>query len=176
MNEKLIGKVSKTTTLPNKKRGRPKGTKNKPKLPQKETQLQKRGRPKGAKNKPKVDKVEVLAKGRRGRPKGSKNKPKSEPKQVPCIAQQVKKKELRVHAIPQALKVDEEHPLFTTAKWLAKNMHDAETQHYHRRASRNNVTFDHAVISDILGFFNVKDPEILKLVKKNNFIANITTK
>lgn len=178
MREKLTGRVSKTTTIHStKKRGRPKGAKNKPKtLHQENKPKGKRGRPKGSKNKPKPEKVVVLVKGKRGRPKGSKNKNKSESIQIPPIAQPCKKKELRVHVTPQALKPSEEHPLFATAKWLAKNMHDAETQHYHRRASRNNVSFDHAVISDILGFFNVKDPEILKLIKKNNFIANITSK
>jgi hypothetical protein len=66
-----------------KKRGRPKGSKNKPKLTDSPTatevvKAKKRGRPKGSKNKPKltdspIATEEVKAK-KRGRPKGSKNK------------------------------------------------------------------------------------------------------
>lgn len=67
-------------TPPKRKRGRPKGSKNKTK--------RKPGRPKGSKNKPKTDTAtaataeapatEAPKRRRRGRPKGSKNKPKAE--------------------------------------------------------------------------------------------------
>ena len=56
-----------------KKRGRPKGSKNKPKDTPTEvpTEPKKRGRPKGSKNKPKDTPTQPK---KRGRPKGSKNK------------------------------------------------------------------------------------------------------
>ena len=60
-----------------KKRGRPKGSKNKIKDTPEEVPAEpkKRGRPKGSKNKPKDPRVEVpTAPKKRGRPKGSKNK------------------------------------------------------------------------------------------------------
>jgi hypothetical protein len=73
-----------TPTSP-KKRGRPKGSKNKPKTdsPTEDVPVEKRGRgrPKGSKNKPKTDSPieEVPVEKRpRGRPKGSKNKPKTQ--------------------------------------------------------------------------------------------------
>ena len=70
-------------SVPSKKRGRPKGSKNKPKddipadVP---AEPKKRGRPKGSSNKPKDDiPADVPAEPKkRGRPKGSKNKPKDD--------------------------------------------------------------------------------------------------
>ena len=75
-----------TTTL--KRRGRPKGSKNKAKVEalfsscETTTKLKRRGRPKGSKNKAKVEALfsscETTKKlKRRGRPKGSKNKIRS---------------------------------------------------------------------------------------------------
>ena len=60
-----------------KKRGRPKGSNNKPKDTQVEppTESKPRGRPKGSKNKPKDTLTEQPSEPKkRGRPKGSKNK------------------------------------------------------------------------------------------------------
>ena len=68
-----------------KKRGRPKGSKNKPKdVPtEPHTEPKKRGRPKGSKNKPKDTPTEVTTQTKnRGRPKGSKNKPNDTPTEV----------------------------------------------------------------------------------------------
>lgn len=67
----------KITPASRKKRGRPKGSKNKPKTTEPTTVTPKRGRgrPKGSKNKPKAPVIEE--KRGPGRPKGSKNKPKS---------------------------------------------------------------------------------------------------
>ncbi|GER46718.1 transcription factor jumonji domain-containing protein [Striga asiatica] len=68
------------------RRGRPKGSKNKPKILLVEKKdgvirIERRGRPKGSKNKLKNDAIEtsngVVRVERRGRPKGSKNKPKT---------------------------------------------------------------------------------------------------
>jgi len=69
-----------------KKRGRPKGSKNKPKveLTEPSPEPKKRGRPKGSKNKPKDTPTEVPHEPKKpGRPKGSKNKPKDTPTEVP---------------------------------------------------------------------------------------------
>ncbi len=65
-----------------KKRGRPKGSKNKPKdtIQEVPTEPKKRGRPKGSKNKVKDPPLEVTPPSKkRGRPKGSKNKTKDTP-------------------------------------------------------------------------------------------------
>jgi len=69
-----------------KKRGRPKGSKNKPKdtLTEPPTEPKKRGRPKGSKNKPKDTPTEPPTElKKRGRPKGSKNKVKDPQVEVP---------------------------------------------------------------------------------------------
>jgi len=69
-----------------KKRGRPKGSKNKTKdtLQETPTEPKKRGRPKGSKNKIKDTPEEVPAEPKkRGRPKGSKNKIKDHQVEVP---------------------------------------------------------------------------------------------
>ena len=68
-----------------KKRGRPKGSKNKTKQTNEETPppAPKRGRPKGSKNKIKDPPIEVTPEPKkRGRPKGSKNKVKDPPLEV----------------------------------------------------------------------------------------------
>ena len=72
---------------PAKRRGRPKGSKNKPKAaakaaPVKTAAPKRRGRPPGSKNKPKAARAKTVQtsatpKRGRGRPKGSKNKPKA---------------------------------------------------------------------------------------------------
>ena len=69
-----------------KKRGRPKGSKNKSKVAPQEvpTEPKKRGRPKGSKNKIKDTPEEVPAEPKkRGRPKGSKNKIKDISEETP---------------------------------------------------------------------------------------------
>ena len=68
-----------------KKRGRPMGSKNKPKdsLNEPSPEPKKRGRPKGSKNKPMDTSTEVPHEPKkRGRPKGSKNKPKDTPNEI----------------------------------------------------------------------------------------------
>ena len=85
LEHKIIQVISNSTTDPvpsqKRSRGRPKGSKNKPKdTPADPTPSQKRprGRPKGSKNKPKDTPADPIPsqKRPRGRPKGSKNKPK----------------------------------------------------------------------------------------------------
>lgn len=160
----------------------------------------KRGRPKGAKNKPKADRpVEIKQKRSRGRPKGSKNKPKQveipqikikgkyprqeEPKSIAVVAKKSpgrprknKPVEVAVAKVksPQEDKIETAHPLFSAIAWLEKHMHHNELQYYRSRASKMSSTLHNAIASDILGFFNVQDPEICKQIKKNTFIANVT--
>lgn len=140
-----------------------------------------RGRPKGSKNKKNlsdsvtvsvtVDSDSILSK-KRGRPKGSKNKPKSEEEQVALTpAVKFKPRQPEEHISEPKEKDQETHPLFDLVKWLEKHMHPAQLQYYRGRANKNEVSLQHAILSDILGFFNVQDPKILKQVKKNNFIV-----
>jgi hypothetical protein len=161
-----------------------------------------RGRPKGAKNKPKVDKVEIKEKRPRGRPPGAKNKPKLAPAPEVIVKGKYlrdvnlnntrtsltpkplgkrgrpRKNDIKAEApstreVQKAVTVQEqkEHPLFTLIAWLEKNMHHSELQYYRSRANRNGVTLQNAIASDILGFFNVQDAEICKQVKRNTFIV-----
>ena len=167
-----------------------------------------RGRPKGSKNKPKIShSVDVVRPAvthqakKRGRPKGAKNKPKSSPAVENIKTTTVQKKRIRIHTeaekiseapkkrgrpskVPQcaaspsrAPKPEkntqlEEHPLLKALKWLEKYMHPTEMQYYRSRATKLGVSLHVAMASDVLGLFNVQDPEICKQIKKNNFIAN----
>ena len=130
-----------------------------------------RGRPPGAKNKPKISHTAEIADPvvaavvqqgkKRGRPKGAKNKSK-----VPYVA------------IPEQIYTPipevqlEDHPLLKAVRWLEKYMHPCELQYYRNRANKAAVSLHVAMSSDILGFFNVQNPEICKQIKKNNFITN----
>jgi hypothetical protein len=133
----------------------------------------KRGRPKGAKSKPKqpiahTEPVAVEVR-KRGRPKGAKNKPKAI---APAMVIKVKAKpapeEIRVNKKVEQV---DEHPLFAAVKWLEKHMHPSQSAYYAKRAARAGATLHNAMLADILGFFNVQETNILKQVKKNNFIA-----
>jgi hypothetical protein len=168
MREKLEKKDSKTETMisvmkspETRKRGRPKGAKNKPKqiqpVVESEFKPKKRGRPKGAKNKPKEPSyVAPAAPKPRGRPKKVTVEPvaSSQPQETNHVDTM------------------DDHPLVLAAKWLEKNMHQHEMQYYRTRASRNGVPLNCAIVSDILGFFNVQNADICKQIKKNNFIAS----
>jgi hypothetical protein len=181
-----------------KKRGRPKGAKNKPKPPataivEKElVEVKKpgRGRPKGAKNKPKLTAMVlrpaaplmmVEDKPRRGRPKGAKNKPKTIQSMEVVAPIKKRGRPRKEHALPQVqVKIEqpkaadtlEAHPVLLAAKWLEKHMHPTEVDYYRRRASKNGTPLHCAMVSDILGFFNVQNAEICKQIKKNNFIVS----
>lgn len=148
-----------TTVL--KKRGRPKGAKNKPKnveLPQQTEKILEvkrgRGRPKGSKNKPKLEKNKILVKSKPRKPEGSHE------------IRPVKSKE-------QSLSQDsvQGHPLYLAVEWLCSYMHNTQTQYYKSRASKNGTSMHEAMLADVLGFFNVQNADILKSIKKNNFIA-----
>ena len=138
--------------------------------------VRKRGRPKGAKNKPKQSvtpsEPAVAVVRKRGRPKGAKNKPKDI---APTMVIKVKAK-----PAPEEIKVKKEleqpddHPLYAAVRWLEKHMHASQSAYYAKRAARAGATLHNAMLADILGFFNVQETSILKQVKKNNFIATIT--
>jgi hypothetical protein len=148
--------------------------------------VRRRGRPKGAKNKPKqiivISEPPPILK-KKGRPKGAKNKPKAaKPANPPQIVRpvvkvsQVKQTEKRLQSKkPAEVKTPPppaEHVLLTAVRWVEKNMHPSQVQYYRARASRAGITIHHSMISDILGFFNVRECELTKQIKKNNFIAS----
>jgi hypothetical protein len=151
------------------KRGRPKGSKNKPKDPAAidqaaggatptEAVKRKRGRPKGSKNKTKLlpEAGTIVAYKKRGRP------PKT-PQTVVSTDQETK-------PIQQEQQL-ENHPLMLAARWIEKHMHHAELQYYRTRSNRMSVSLHAAIVSDMLGFFNVQDSDICKQIKKNNFLT-----
>ena len=138
-----------------------------------------RGRPPGSKNKPKsltIATTDLGPKRGRGRPKGAKNKPKAgvvveykcKEQDVPAQAEQPKKRRGRppkVETEKKASPVSQEcasqdHPLLEAVRWIEKSMHQTELHYYRSRASRAGVSLHVAMASDILGFFNVQDPEI----------------
>lgn len=148
--------------------------------------VKKRGRPKGSKNKnksiPNPTPAAVQVK-RRGRPKGSKNKLKEvkpleikQPKIKLPRGRPAKKDKAPVQAnVPKApADALEEHPLFVAAKWLEKKMHSSEMQYYRSRAYKNGMSPQYAIVADLIGFFNIQDSELTKQVKKNNFIVSIS--
>jgi hypothetical protein len=134
-----------------------------------------RGRPKGAKNKPKAPQVEVkpVAKEKRKYTRKQKpelplpvKKPRGRPSKQPIAAP-----EQKAQKVIAVVNLDD-HPVLAVVKWLEKHMHHNEMQYYRSRATKNGVSLHVAMASDILGFFNVQDPEICNQIKKNNFIAN----
>jgi hypothetical protein len=154
-DERSSEKTVKTTSIVNavvvKRRGRPKGAKNKPKIPtstQEETPAK-------------------LSSGRRGRPKGSKNKPKGDTVKVTAP---VLNQEHKLEVTKPTTSVGE-HPIIEAIKWIAQNMHSTQVDYYRRRAVRHEVSMHYAMASDLIGFFNIQDPQLLKQIKKNNFIV-----
>jgi hypothetical protein len=177
-----------------KKRGRPKGAKNKIKPPvppqidgveQVEVKRSGRGRPKGSKNKPKtgtpilgepaapIEPGSVGDKPRRGRPKGSKNKPKAEVSKVLVLAKP--RGRPRKETLPEAaenkgeLIKDKEtpalHPLMEVAKWIEKHMHPGQMSYYRRRVTSMGVSLHTVIALDIMGLFSISDPDIRKQIK-----------
>lgn len=145
-----------------------------------------RGRPPGAKNKPKLDKPTVdqtvvdSTPKRRGRPPGAKNKPKlgeaSRPLPVsaPCVVVKKPDTVTQFTPPPSADIVLMDHPLLLAARWVEKNMHPAEVHYYRSRASKNGLSIAHSIVADLIGFFNIQDSDITKQIKKNNFVASIS--
>jgi hypothetical protein len=173
------GRITQTSDLTEptlkRKRGRPKGSKNKTKVdaPVIIEKKRSRGRPKGAKNKPKHDSSpEVKIKSKKHQADASRDivvvlkKPPGRPKKnnPPAVAPVKVKNE-------QEDKYKNDHPLFSAIAWLEKNMHHNELQYYRSRAGKIGATLQVAIASDILGFFNVQDTELCKQIKKNTFIV-----
>lgn len=130
-----------------------------------------RGRPKGAKNKPKLpveslDSQEPKVAKKRGRPKGAKNKPKEQ--QALPVSLDIKPAETTVTVDIPAVSTEvnsDSHPITEAAKWLEKKMPIVEVQYYKTRAVKQGMSLTNAVSLGILGLFNVQDPEIRKQVK-----------
>lgn len=165
-------------------RGRPKGSKNKSK--ESATALtivlkKSRGRPKGSKNKS-VDVVTTTIQGiskGRGRPKGAKNKPKETDTEEASVLYKKRKQQDSVVPIVKEVTITPEasttgmadnHPLLEAVRWLEKYMHHVEMRYYKNRATKNGTSLHVAMMSDILGFFNVQNPEVCKQVKKNKLV------
>ena len=124
-----------------------------------------RGRPKGSKNKPKETKIiqnDGVVK-KRGRPKGSKNKTTQPEETLPQVEVS--------SSFTAPVTTEGEHPLITAVKWIEKHMHISQMQYYKSRAVRNETSVHFAMAADILGFFNVQNADILKSIKKNNFVV-----
>lgn len=178
--EKKVSKVTLTTTVLDKDvrrgRGRPKGAKNKIRSfvpPEAVLPKRGRGRPKGAKNKSKTPQTEdatLLVKHKPREPSTTQpsGKKRGRPRKLPLQSEEPIVVKIEQ---PQTDSLDG-HPLLLAVKWIEKNMHPTEVDYYRRRASRNSVPLHCAMVSDILGFFNVQNAEICKQIKKNNFIVS----
>jgi hypothetical protein len=134
----------------------------------------KRGRPKGSKNKPKSIPATSPVK-RRGRPKGSKNKPKEvtsvvsvapvEPPKKPRVSARVEKSTRQDTPKPATKQGEQAHPLVSAVQYLEKYMSPQEAQYYQRRASRLNLPARSLMVQDILSIFNIQDAELKKTLK-----------
>ena len=168
------------------KRGRPKGAKNKIKSLESATDIpivkkSGRGRPKGSKNKPKADGLSPLQptssfcsiepKQKRGRPKGSKNKLKAEMGCVTVLAKPLKKQDSLESLSKETAQSssnstkEKTHPLLIAASWIEKNMHPGQTGYYRRRMSSMGVSMQAVIALDIMGLFSIADNELRKQIK-----------
>lgn len=134
--------------------------------------VKRRGRPKGAKNKPKLDivqeeKIPIISSGRRGRPKGSKNKPKqaflNTTDNLSSIEPAVSPVASTAKSAPTGT-----HPLIDLLNWVEKKTHHTQMQYYQRRASKLELSAKYLMASDILSLFSIQEPELLKTLKKKN--------
>ena len=135
-NRDLEKQITKTE-IP-RKRGRPKGSKNKPKYPQPPV---------------KVASIPEAPKKKRGRPKGAKNKQKTE------VA--IPQKPIAAQAIPATPEMN----YCSSVAWLIEHMSTAELQYYRKRANRLEESLNAVIAADILSFLNVQDPTIRKKIK-----------
>lgn len=153
-------------------RGRPPGSKNKPKQQNGTTENgavfalpaepKKRGRPPGSKNKPKLVGASIIV------PQGP------EGNMGPCagpvsVQVQIPMKQESPHPTVRTQSEDQDsvdtHPIIEAAKWLEKKMPIIEQQYYKTRAAKTNTPFTQTVALAILGLFNVQDTEIRKQIK-----------
>lgn len=139
--------------------------------------VKRRGRPKGAKNKPKFaivqeEKLINHSSGKRGRPKGSKNKPKQLPVVGSLPAVIVQESKPVVIAVDPVIKPAQasNHPLLEVLSWVEKKMHHTQMQYYQRRASKLELSAKYLMASDILSLFSIQEPELLKTLKKNKAV------
>lgn len=157
------------------------------KLEQNHLQKQKprRGRPPGSKNKNTTQKKVSPKKG--AKKSITKIKPDKSPEPVDKLApfrkKRVKQMTIREAAAEQA-KLDavakseaeneelSNHILFKAAKWIARNMHPSEMQFYKSDSRKRNMPILSCMVSDMLGFFNVRDADLHKYIKTNKFIVN----
>jgi hypothetical protein len=165
------------------RRGRPKGSKNKVKAVEpvsidSATPQRRRGRPPGAKNKPKsihstklVDASAVIVPKRRGRPPGTRVHSDS----TEAVAKPLKRGRPRKEIAdsvqmsqpnqPQAFEAGI-HPLMQAAKWIEKKMeHPAQVNYYRRRMASMGTSMQAVIAIDILGLFNISDVELRKQIK-----------
>lgn len=147
-------------------------------IPQNTIEKKRRGRPPGAKNKPKLPASADVIK--------NKVRAKKAEKAITKKAKETKpaKKELKVVEKEQLTNTEEaglqlgkddilrKHCLFPAAEWLEKKMHPAELAYYKKEARRRDVPVLQVIIGDMLGFFNIRDEDLLKIVKKNHYVVN----
>jgi hypothetical protein len=162
-NQKIPENRTDPTNPPVKRgRGRPKGSKNKPKalLDQPKDKPVKVGKKRGRKK----DEQRSVKSGKRAKKLSARPSSKEEKPKIPTKTEE----ELLHEQLMQ-------HPLFVAAKWLEKKMHPTEMQYYKRTANQRHTTVQHAMVSDMLGLFNNQDHDFCKLVRKNKFVVNNTT-
>lgn len=153
-------------------------------------QAKRRGRPPGAKNKPKdsakPELSKILKEAGLSRQRVSKlgvTARKALETRARNVIARSSKKPRKASAKPAAPVADKtpaqvaeealhSHILYKAADWVSKNMHKAEVQYYRSAANKRGLPMVHAIVSDIIGFFNIQDEALNKLVKKNKSIIN----
>jgi len=89
-----------------------------------------------------------------------------------AFAEELKDLELPVEETGIPDKTLAKHPLYAAALWLIKWMYASEVAYYRKLARQKNVPLVNAVISDMLGFFNVQNADICENIKRNKSIIN----
>jgi hypothetical protein len=149
------------------RRGRPPGSKNKKIVTHKKSRVEKvnnkktRSRVKISAVEEKPDKLAAF-RSKRVKPLTIENLKSTQDKIQNCSHDAAETEELDNHIIIKAV------------KWLSQHMHHTEVQYYKSHSKKRNMSFINCMVSDILGFFNVKDTDLHKYVKTNKFIVNYT--
>jgi hypothetical protein len=152
-----------------------------------------RGRPPGSKNKNKISsnkKIVLIKEAKKGAKKNTSKSPvpkieekvdklaKFRTKRVkPLTAAEIKTEAAKLDAQNKTNIEDSElsnHILFRAVKWISQYMHPSEVQYYKSDARKRNMPFINCMVSDMLGFFNVKETDLNKYIKSNKFIINYT--
>jgi hypothetical protein len=125
-----------------------------------------RGRPKGSKNKPKTGAVIASASSLVGATASEFIAPQLVNNEV-VVSLPVKAVEINLpvqsHEASE-LSLDG-HPVIQAAKWLERKMPVVEIQYYKTRAAKQGVGVTNSIAMAILGLFNVQDQEIRKHAK-----------